>query len=275
MLELNESRYHLVANLLKEVNINNLFARTVVEKRVNGIIYVDDQDQPSTCYLVHPYGMSLLFGHSDNAKFNESFKGYALNSNKQRNGFEWMQVFPDTWENVLVDLFRGHTVKSSDGNSKSRNIIELNTRVNFKFNRDNYLKWKETMNAGEVKIIRIDEDDFDIINGSVVPMNFWPNGEQFFIKGVGFSVVYEDELVSTAFSAFIHERKLELGIETLPNYRGMKFAQMACAALIDFCLEHNYEPIWACRLENVGSYKLAIKLGFEHTLYLPYYKLGF
>jgi len=82
-------------------------------------------------------------------------------------------------------------------------------------------------------------------------------------------------LVSTAFSAFVHGHLLELGIETLAGFYGRGFAQFTCSALIDYCLENNLEPVWACRLENTGSYKLAQKLGFEVEHLLPYYQLPF
>jgi RimJ/RimL family protein N-acetyltransferase len=58
------------------------------------------------------------------------------------------------------------------------------------------------------------------------------------------------------------------------QYRGKGLALHACSALIDYCLEYNYEPVWACRLENYASYKLAQKLGFDPVLYMPYYKLN-
>ncbi len=47
-----------------------------------------------------------------------------------------------------------------------------------------------------------------------------------------------------------------------------------CSTLIEYCLENSYEPVWACRLENVGSYKLAEKLGFEMYGEVPYYRLS-
>jgi L-amino acid N-acyltransferase YncA len=81
-------------------------------------------------------------------------------------------------------------------------------------------------------------------------------------------------LVSTAFSSFIHDHQLEIGIETSENSRGKKFAMVVCSSLIDYCLENNYEPIWACRAENIGSYKLAVTLGFEPIVSIPYYKLN-
>jgi RimJ/RimL family protein N-acetyltransferase len=66
---------------------------------------------------------------------------------------------------------------------------------------------------------------------------------------------------------------LEIGIETLEKFRGMGFAYHASAALIDHCIENGLEPVWACRLENQGSYYLAQKLGFVPSRMMPYYQL--
>lgn len=73
----------------------------------------------------------------------------------------------------------------------------------------------------------------------------------------------------------MHDNQLEFGIETVDGFRGKGFAFHTASSLIDYCLENNYEPVWACRLENTGSYKLAEKLGFEPTVTLPYYKLPY
>jgi len=65
-----------------------------------------------------------------------------------------------------------------------------------------------------------------------------------------------------------------LGIETIPVFRRKGFAQLTCSALIDYCIENNYEPVWACKLENISSCKLAEKLGFETCKRIPYYRLS-
>jgi RimJ/RimL family protein N-acetyltransferase len=112
------------------------------------------------------------------------------------------------------------------------------------------------------------------MKGTVIPANFWDNADDFIQNGVGFSLFYEDQLTTTAYSAFIHDDKLELGIETLPEFRGKGFARLTCAALIDYCLENHFEPVWACKLENTGSYLLSQKLGFEPHIEMPYYRLS-
>jgi L-amino acid N-acyltransferase YncA len=86
-------------------------------------------------------------------------------------------------------------------------------------------------------------------------------------------MVIDSQPATTAFAAFVHGKQLEMGIETAPPHRGKGYAVYICQALIGHCLKEGFEPIWACRLENAGSFRLAKKLGFEPTLYLPYYQL--
>jgi RimJ/RimL family protein N-acetyltransferase len=73
----------------------------------------------------------------------------------------------------------------------------------------------------------------------------------------------------------VHDNYLELGIETVEAYRGKGLAQSVCSALIDYCLQNNYEPVWSCRFENTASYRLAQKLGFEPVSTRTYYKLPY
>lgn len=273
MISLNKIHYHKALQALNEVAINNLFARTVVEQKVEGSIYVDDFENPSTFYVIHPYGMSLLFGNTENEKFNSKFLDHCLNTSKLRKKQEWLQAFPSTWDNKLATLFKGHLIKSKDNLNLITNKIEENTRVNFKFNAEKYLAYKMQQKDKLPNIFRTNKEMYEKMNGSVVPKYFWKDAEQFCKEAVGFSLLIGDEIASTAYASFIHENLLEFGIETHPNHRGKGYAEQTCSALIDYCLEKNLEPVWSCRLENIGSYKLAQKIGFEPSLYIPYYRL--
>ena len=275
MVALNKEDFNKVIEPLKNVTINNLFARSVIEKHVSGLVYVDNISNPKSFYVIHPYGMSLLFGDHDNMEFNADFHDYALNINQTRNKHEWMQAFPNKWDDVLNDLFKNSLIESSDNlESIENNIVELNTRVNFKFNLEKYLKFKQNNIQKDLSIVRSNRKVFTEMRGSVVPSNFWDTAEDFCENGVGFSLFDNSILATTAFSSYKHDNEFELGMETLPEFRGKGFAQYTCSAIIDYCIENNYEPIWSCRFENIGSYKLAVKLGFEPTLKLPYYRLS-
>jgi GNAT superfamily N-acetyltransferase len=275
MILLEKKEYYKVIEPLKTVTINNLFARSVVEYYVSGSVYVDKIEHPLTFYVVHPYGMSLLFGDYDNQKFNSSFKDYSLNTNHTRNKHEWMQAFPNSWEGVLSKLYKDCSIKASENLiGVNKNLIEINTRINFKFNLDKYLEFKQDNINDNLKIVRTDANMFKNMVGSVVPSSFWDSADDFIKNGVGFSLFHKDKLATTAYSAYIHDNYLELGMETIHEFRGKGFAQHTCSALIDYCIENKYEPVWACRLENISSYRLAVKLGFEPVLNLPYYRLS-
>lgn len=275
MILLEESEYYKALELLKKITINNLFARTVIEKYLSGRVYVDDVNTPNIFYIVHPYGMSLLFGNSNNDEFNRQFRKYALNKDKSRNQYEWMQVFPDSWDNKLKDLFGSDLIKYSKNSKNEKDKVELNGRVNFKFNQDDYFTFKQNLPKINCKIVRTDKKIFYDMKGTVVPLFFWKDAEQFYNQGVGFSLFYDNNLASTAYSAYIHENYLELGIETVEEYRGKGLAQYVCSTLIDYCLQNNIEPVWSCRLENTVSYNLAQKLGFKPISKRTYYKLPY
>jgi GNAT superfamily N-acetyltransferase len=266
--------YHKAQEPLRRVSSNNLFAQCVIERRVNGSVFVDDVDHPSTFYIVHPYGMSLLLGNTENHRFNAAFLDYALNCHNKRATSQWMQVFPSQWEAKLMELFGDNLKRVSDNlSSNSTSKVELHTRVNFKFNSEKYMRFKHEAIKQEYNIKRVGINDFNGISGTVVPKYFWDSAADFYEHGVGFSVYIDNCLASTAYSAYVIDNFLEMGIETVERFRNKGMAKYACSALIDYCIEHGYEPVWACRFENTGSYLLAQKLGFEPTNMYPYYKL--
>jgi len=272
---LDKSKYEILIEPVKQVTFNTLFAEAVIEHKIAGEIFVNDPDNPQTYYIIHPYGMTLLLGDSDNKEFNDYFRDYALNSNNIRGRHEWMQAFPDTWSNVLPKLFGDKLITSSNNKEQQvRGIIELNTRVNFKFNEEDFLRLRKPVVDNDIKIVRTDRQVFREMPGSVVPACFWNTEDDFMKNGIGFSLYYKNKLASTAYSSCINDRQLELGIETVSEFRSKGFAQYACQALIEYCIKNKYEPIWACRLENTGSFKLAQKVGFTPSFELPYYRLS-
>ncbi len=274
MISLQKDQYSKLLEPIKSITNNNLFARAVAERVVEGEIFVDNVENPRSFYLLHPYGMSLLFGDSNNETFNLAFKKYALNENRSRKIIEWMQVFPADWDAVLQDLLSDNLVSPSS-ESTSSHAIEQNVRVNFKFNEEIFLRGTLANEKSDpaVEILRTDREAFEKMTGAVVPLNFWNDAEDFINKGVAFSLYYDGKLASTAFSAYLHDDKLELGIETYDEFKGKGLAYKACTALIEYCIEKGFEPVWACKRDNVGSYQLAQKLGFENVKEISYYRL--
>jgi GNAT superfamily N-acetyltransferase len=275
MIELPIDKYDLLIEPLKKVTINQLFARSVIEKHVRGKVFVDQIQHPQVFYVIHPYGISLLFGDFSNRDFNSAFCDYALNRNRDRNRFEWAQTFPREWDGILSTLLGEKLIKQKDNiQGLERGIVELNTRVNFRFNIDRYLQADRGTTPDKSAIVQTGFDQFEAMTGSVIPQYFWNNADDFMARGIGFTLMDSGVTASTSYSAFVHDNKLEIGIETVERFRGKGYAEKTCVRLIEYCLEKNLEPVWSCRLENQASFKLALKLGFEPTIRIPFYRLS-
>lgn len=274
MILLDKDLYYKTAESLRHVAVNCLFAHSVTEKHVTGSVFVDHAETPLTFYVVHPYGMSLLFGSPDNEHFNLALLDYLLNTSGIRSKVEWLQAYPDTWNSEIAFLLGEKLIRfTNESDNDAAGKVVQNTRVNFSFSRGKYFKLRNSLGKCQHHIVPTSRELFEEMQGTVVPQYFWNSADDFCKNGIGFSMIIGDKPVSTAYSAYILDDQLELGIETSAEYRGKGFAFHTCTALIDYCIEHDYEPVWSCRLENTGSFKLAQKLGFEPIRTLPYYRL--
>ncbi|MFX0063110.1 MAG: GNAT family N-acetyltransferase [Candidatus Hermodarchaeota archaeon] len=95
--------------------------------------------------------------------------------------------------------------------------------------------------------------------------------ENFAEKGLGFAMIddLESKIVTLASSFYPYSESLEIDITTIDKYRRRGFATIACAKLIEYCLEKGIEPHWDAANEH--SVQLALKLGYTnpepYTLY--------
>jgi len=153
--------------------------------------------------------------------------------------------------------------------------VETNIRVNFRLNADKYRAAVAAHPASPAAAIVPTTQELALaMPGAVTPRFFWRTTENGGLCiDAGFTRVVAGEPASTAFASCRTERELEIGIETADAHRGHGYAFDVSAALIAYCLEHGLEPVWACRLENEGSFRLARRLGFEPVFTLPYYRL--
>ncbi|MBY9080266.1 GNAT family N-acetyltransferase [Paenibacillus sp. HN-1] len=261
MIPLSIKQYGRAEEILSRTPINTLFAKSILHGQVQGEVYADDADEPGAIYIVHPYGMSLLAGENGRPDFAEELTDYITNRRGDRTKTEWLQVYPHSWFALL----------GNEAVKESGKVIEF-ARINFGFDRERHQLTAAGMTGSKPEIMQTAPELFARLEG-VAPKQFWRSAEHFGEHGIGFTVMDGGEAASTAFAAFIEDGQLEIGIESMEGHRGKGYAYHASAALIAYCLEHDLEPVWACRKGNEGSFNLAQKLGFVPTLDLPYYRL--
>jgi RimJ/RimL family protein N-acetyltransferase len=108
----------------------------------------------------------------------------------------------------------------------------------------------------------------------VIPAEFWRNADQFLANGGGWVAERDAVFGAMAFSSFRSGSQIELGIETAPDARRLGLATAVARRMISDALAQGLTPVWSCRAGNVGSYRLARKLGFVPVREVPYYRLG-
>jgi hypothetical protein len=276
MQELHADQFSRAQALVGAVPFNTLFARVVLARTVRGRVLVDDDVHPSVCLVVHKYGMALLCGSPEKDSFNRELKGFLKNDSSNGGTAKWMICHPETWEPTLENLLGGDLTKAPssmgeevEGNRVPGTVVQTQ-RVNFRFHSKPLAH--PTLPAG-FALRRVDSDLYHRITGSVVPQAFWDNSEDFLRSGIGFSLLDEGRIVSTCFSSFVVDDKLELGVETQREYRGKGLSVFPTTETIEYCVSRGLEPVWACRRENTPSFRLALKLGFTPVSDHPYYIL--
>jgi len=51
--------------------------------------------------------------------------------------------------------------------------------------------------------------------------------------------------INLNFTSARHDDKLEIGIETMVEYHGKGLGYLACAKLIEYCMDNDLEPVWS------------------------------
>lgn len=167
------------------------------------------------------------------------------------------------------------------GVSEEWNKIIEEVFVDKNLGRDKQLVYKLdndiSISEGSIEnIIKVDRDTFNlkISNLDFVKdelQNFWGSMDNFFNKGMCFSYLSENKVVSICYSGLVKDNIHTIGIETLENNRRKGYGYKAAKMFLNECRIRGIKPHWDCSEDNIGSKLMAEKLGFkkeyEYTCY--------
>lgn len=250
---------------LLRLDMNVGFARAVLDGKVEGQIWMSDSFGDGAIHVVHPYGMSLVWGNHVDEAFDELIQ--RLRTGRYRLRDEWLQIDP-RW----TDLPWLERLATPETPAQARPAVDA--RINFTFDPDRFRSALDGVSTPDGwSIIRADAADFTR-PGSVVPAEFWRDAEQFLESGGGWRAEKSGRHGALAFTSFRFEDEVELGIETAPDAQGQGLATAVASRMIKDVLDCGLTPVWACRAGNPASHRLAQKLGFRPVRRLPYYGLA-
>jgi len=246
MFRLKQEDYHKAAGLVKSRNELSVFS--VISGIMPGIIYANDEDNP-TAALVITSECNYLSGTTSDDEFNSKIKDIA------EVGF-WDPLTPDTdeWAEIIPGLHRNRFVRKY-------------TRRNYILSKDDYRVQQAAIPEGfalekampcDLREKRYANSDrlLDIISGWGTEDNYMKYGGIWYLRR-------GNTIVSWSMVDCYHEDKAEIGVYTDAAYRKMGLGRAVVAANINDCFERGIRSIaWHCTDINKGSIAIAEKMGF-------------
>jgi GNAT superfamily N-acetyltransferase len=86
--------------------------------------------------------------------------------------------------------------------------------------------------------------------------------ESFLANGAGLCIMRGDEILAEAYAPFIGHGVAEVGVVTREAHRRHGYAAIAIACLADRLAGTGLAMYWSCDADNVGSIRVAEKVGF-------------
>jgi GNAT superfamily N-acetyltransferase len=248
MIELAKKDYNKSISLLETALSDKVFAYAILEGNQDGKIYVDNQDNIKNALFWHLCGYAIAVGEDEELKntVNGILNGTSNYSDK-------------------AFILQGY--KYEIGQCKN---IRTGNRLVFRFNTGNFHRREYNLPAG-YNLEEINVENIDKIEGYIKPSYFWGSNINFLNKGIGYCVLYNNEIASYAYSAFIGNAQIDIAVETMAKYRKHGLGKLVASKLIDYCVNHGFVPVWGCVKENRSSIRMAQELGFEMIAEHIYY----
>jgi len=91
----------------------------------------------------------------------------------------------------------------------------------------------------------------------------WPSEERFYTHGFGWAAAVEHELVCWCTAEYLSDTRCGIGIATAPAFERRGIATATAGQFVLEASQRGLVPYWECRADNIGSIRVAEKLGFN------------
>jgi RimJ/RimL family protein N-acetyltransferase len=264
--QLPEDRYDRILPLCHGLDYQ-LIVTAVIEHTSPGRVLVDNPDHPTSCFLSTAEGC-FLAGDPKNTSFNANLgtniqaRMVAGKASPADETELIVSVFPNEWTKHFPTIF---PTKTPCGIPRY-------------YYTCTQLKWTQPV----PKSLTVKQLTQTLLIDSNVSMpdhitswitSNWGSQDAFFTRGFGFAMIHQNQVISWSLADCVSGARCEIGIQTQPEYRRQGFATITAAAAVDFALQHGFTHLgWHTSEDNIGSKKVAEKVGFkkstEYTWYL-------
>jgi len=243
--QLEQSNFNKVEGLIKNTN-HELSIKAVISGSSEGAIYADDVEFPLSTLIFTPE-CNVVAGKANNKLFNSEIKN-------KLDFFDSITCDDKEWENNLHEIHR---------NIAMRKYV----RRNYKFDKLIYNNFVENLNnqytLEYVNVNTLNGLDFE--NSDKIRDWFKINDLNRYKDYCLGSYIREDKkIISWSLVDCIVGDKIEIGVTTDGNYKKMGLGAIVAAATVSSCISKGIKEIgWHCVDTNIGSIKIAEKVGFK------------
>lgn len=266
MYEIYGPQFSCITPLLKGVS-TYLSLPAIIQRKSQGKIWVDNPLNPDIA-LVWDVVNGFLFmlkksiAYSNNSKINVFLKDILLPLAK-KSGYQNICVFMlcDQTNTKLHELFTGFSFNTGaiDHFQLKTNVNELTITIPSIFN-----------------LVKIDDNILDKPIANIKEIKrcitaCWPDLDNYFEEGIGYVLLRKNTVVSWCSTDYVVSNACDLYVETFNGYKQKEFGTIVSLPCVKKCLEKGYEVNWHCWHDNLGSIRIAEKIGFHkkgiHNVY--------
>ncbi|MBD3183904.1 GNAT family N-acetyltransferase [Candidatus Poribacteria bacterium] len=255
MPKLPRKEYGKIRPIFAGIDNNIAHVYAAIEGNSIGKIFVDNVDKPESALI--DLGWCFLGGREDNSSFNHELKELFVNKIMPNldDGNFMIYSFSDEWKNVIDKMLNEYKIIRI-----IRTVLDLDPELF----RERHSGWQERIPKG-YRIQRVDNKLAEELPGVD---SSWGGIYNFLVKGFGFCVMEDNEVISSCSTVHVGGGRAETAIKTKEGYRRQGFGTLAACAYIQHCLENEILPEWGCFYNKISG-NIAEKLGFTNRRDVP------
>ena len=176
---------------------------------------------------------------------------------KERLSYFNVKTLSSSLENSLTDIFQNIPLHKTNKLFYTFRAQKVNSIPNPKLEGIQY----HPINADFLEEGRFENNHY--VKSEIEWM--WPSLERFLEKGFGTAAVIDASIICWCTAEYVSKSKCGIGIEVIDEFQNKGIATSTAAHFLEYCLNQNVVAHWECDKDNIGSVRVAEKVGFEKT----------
>lgn len=249
MIKLQKKDYPAISELYGSEGAGSFFPLigAVLSDTQNGEVYADNAVEPSQFYVEHRFGFAQIFGKRCQT-FEAALERHFLEKNFTASKVRlYTPQLPDflrspAWGHARS--FRQRFTIDPEGLSKAQ-------AANSKQSRGMTTTNVDAQNVAEM------DHSFGVVE------RFWRGRKDFIHQSNAIVALYEGKPAAICYAAALADRRAEIDVLTLPEFRQLGAGKLAVMHFVGRCIEQSLHPLWDCFSNNAGSVQLCQSVGFS------------